>query len=161
MKQELFIKMVTDAWYARVNQLDKLFSELSDEQFLKEVAPGRNRGVYLLGHVSAMLNAMLPLLGFGKELNSGLVKTFAQTPDKEIVDLPSVNELRQEWAKVKTELADQFARMQPDDWFQKHTTVSDEDFAKEPHRNKLNVVMSRTNHLDYHTGQLVFLKVKK
>ena len=32
--------------------------------------------------------------------------------------------------------------------------VSDEDFAREPHRNKLNVLISQTNHLSYHPGQL-------
>ena len=41
--------------------------------------------------------------------------------------------------------------------FEKHTAVSEEDFSKEPHRNKLNIVISRTSHLQYHTGQLVLL----
>lgn len=43
---------------------------------------------------------------------------------------------------------------------QKHSAVSEEDFAKEPHRNKLNLLLNRTNHLSYHHGQLVFLKEK-
>ena len=43
-------------------------------------------------------------------------------------------------------------------WFEKHTAVSEEDFTKEPHRNKLSVVLSRTNHLAYHVGQLALLK---
>jgi hypothetical protein len=30
--------------------------------------------------------------------------------------------------------------------------------AKEPHRNKLNLLMNRTNHLSYHLGQLVLLQ---
>ncbi len=37
-------------------------------------------------------------------------------------------------------------------------TVSDEDFEKEPHRNKLNIIVTRTSHLSYHTGQLILLK---
>jgi hypothetical protein len=160
MKQETFVKMVLDSWNSRINNADKLFSELSDEQLLKEVAPGRNRGIYVLGHLTAVNNGLLPLLGIGKDLNPGLLKNFVHTADKEIADLPPISELRQEWAKVKTELANQFARLQPEDWFQKHNSVSEEDFAKEPHRNKLNVVLTRTNHLDYHMGQLVFLKTK-
>jgi len=35
--------------------------------------------------------------------------------------------------------------------------VSDEDFSKEPHRNKLNVIINRTNHMSYHLGQLILL----
>jgi hypothetical protein len=50
--------------------------------------------------------------------------------------------------------------MKADEWFNKHTAVSAEDFAKEPHRNKLNVIVNRTNHTSYHLGQLVYL-VKK
>jgi hypothetical protein len=46
----------------------------------------------------------------------------------------------------------------PDEWFQKHTAVTSEDFAKEPHRNRLNIVVTRTSHLSYHLGQLVLLK---
>jgi hypothetical protein len=37
-------------------------------------------------------------------------------------------------------------------------TVSPEDFAKEPHRNRLNVLISRTNHMANHIGQLLLLK---
>jgi len=42
---------------------------------------------------------------------------------------------------------------QPDEWFAKHSAVSAEDFAKEPHRNKLNILVNRTNHHSYHLGQ--------
>ena len=34
----------------------------------------------------------------------------------------------------------------------------EEDFIKEPHRNKLNIILTRTTHLSYHTGQLALLK---
>jgi hypothetical protein len=41
---------------------------------------------------------------------------------------------------------------------QKHTAVSDADFAKEPHRNRLSVVLNRAGHVQYHLGQLVWFK---
>jgi hypothetical protein len=47
--------------------------------------------------------------------------------------------------------------LKPEEWFGKHTAVSAEDFAKEPHRNKLNILLTRTTHLAYHTGQLQLL----
>jgi len=40
------------------------------------------------------------------------------------------------------------------DWLGRHTAVSAEDFANEPLRNKLNVLMGRTIHESYHLGQL-------
>jgi hypothetical protein len=54
-----------------------------------------------------------------------------------------------------------FAKLQPEGWFEKHTSVSAEDFVKEPHRNRLNVVAGRAIHLSSHLGQLVFLQPKK
>ena len=157
--QETLIKMVLDAWHSKVNQLDKLLSDLSDEQLLKEVAPGRNRGIYLLGHLTSLADSIFPLLGYEK-LAPQLFKSFVQIPDKENDHLPSVNELRQEWTKVKTVLTEKMATISSDEWFQKHTAISEEDFVKEPHRNKLNVVLSRVGHMDYHLGQIQFLKTR-
>jgi hypothetical protein len=48
--------------------------------------------------------------------------------------------------------------MQASAWFAKHNAVSAEDFAKEPHRNKLNVLITRTIHQGYHLGQMNYLK---
>lgn len=54
-------------------------------------------------------------------------------------------------------LQEKFDNMTSEQWFEKHTAVSEEDFAKEPHRNKLNIIITRTSHLQYHTGQIVLL----
>jgi hypothetical protein len=156
-QQEVFIKMVLDAWHSKVSQLDKLLSTLSDEQLQNEVAPGRNRGIYLLGHLTALADSIFPLLGYERYAPQ-LWKPFVQTPDKESGDLPKVSELRQEWTKVKMVLAEKMEAISSDEWFQKHTAISEEDFIKEPHRNKLNVVLSRVSHVDYHLGQMQFLK---
>ncbi len=85
-QQDVFIKMVLDAWHSKTKQFDKLLSELSDEQLLKEVSPGRNRGIYLLGHLTVMVNAILPLLGFGETPTPQLVPLFVRTPDREVSD---------------------------------------------------------------------------
>lgn len=157
--QEVFVKMVLDAWNSKVSQLDKLQSEFSDEQLLKEVAPGRNRGIYLLGHLTALGDSIFPLLGHEKTVPH-FFKPFVETPDTKKDDLPPVSEVRQAWARVKSALAEKMAAISSDEWFQRHTAISEEDFAKEPHRNKLNVILGRVTHLDYHLGQLVFLKAK-
>jgi hypothetical protein len=55
-------------------------------------------------------------------------------------------------------LSEHFSKLSFTEWFQKHNAVSETDFAKEPHRNKLNIVINRTNHLANHLGQLLLLK---
>ena len=47
----LFVNMVMLAWQNQNNEVNKLLDTLSEEQLSKETAPGRNTGVYLLGHL--------------------------------------------------------------------------------------------------------------
>ena len=61
-QKQLLVRSVLDAWNSRIEAADKLFSALTDEQLQQEIAPGRNRGVYLLGHLTAVHDKMLPLL---------------------------------------------------------------------------------------------------
>jgi hypothetical protein len=45
-----------------------------------------------------------------------------------------------------------------ENWLQKHTGVSDDDFIKDPMRNRLAVVMNRTSHASYHARQAALTK---
>jgi hypothetical protein len=160
MKEQLLTKSVLDAWTSHVSRVDQLLDKLSDEQLQREVSPGRNTGTYLLGHLVAVHDRMLPLLGLGERKYTHLDDAFINSPDKSGKEMPSIAELRSDWKAVNAELAKQFSTLQPSDWFQRHTSVSEEDFAKEPHRNRLSVLISRTNHLAEHRGQMLFLEKK-
>jgi hypothetical protein len=138
--------------------LDAILDSISDEQLVRETSPGRNRGVYLLGHLIAVHDHMLPLLNFGEKAYPQLPEFFIEVPDKAMDNIPSAAELRSMWNEQKTLLKQKMAGLKPEEWFEKHTAVSDEDFTNEPHRNKLNIILTRTTHLAYHTGQLVYLK---
>ena len=56
-------------WKSNVEQADKLFGALSQDQLEQEVAPGRNRLIYLWGHLAAVNDGLLPLLGIGERLH--------------------------------------------------------------------------------------------
>lgn len=160
MSKEVMVKMVLDAWNKQVSDANKLFDSLSDEQMMREVAPGRNRGVYLLGHLAAVNDKMLPLLGFGAAKYPKIYEDFVTKADRAVAEIASASELRKLWTSSCEELSKHFKNETAESWFGKHTSASPEDFAKEPHRNKLNVVLGRTGHLQNHLGQLVFLKPK-
>lgn len=154
----IMIKMVFDRWYALIKNVDTILDSITDEQLQKEIAPTKNRGTYVLGHLIAVHDEMLLLLDFGNKLFPELHEPFLKSPDKSGVEVPSAKELREYWSKMNDVLAQKFNSLQPDEWFQKHTSVSAEDFSKEPHRNKLNIIITRTSHLSYHLGQFVLLK---
>ena len=150
----LLVKMTLMAWDAQNNYLTKLISSLTDEQLAKETAPGKNTGVYLLGHLIAVSDGMFPLLGFGDRLFPEMEEVFLKNPDKSGLIFPSVTELKQRLEIVNTKLNGHFKSIDINGWLSKHTVVSSEDFAKEPHRNKLNTVITRTGHMAYHIGQI-------
>lgn len=156
--ETILIKMVLDAWHTHIKRTDDLFNSLSDDQLMKEIAPGRNRGVYLLGHLAAVHDRILPLLELGNAIHPELWDPFVERPDKEVTELPATQTLRQYWKDINTTLAGNISSLTPETWFQKHTSVSAADFALEPHRNKLNIIVNRTNHLANHLGQLLLLK---
>ena len=151
-------KMVFDRWNALIKNFDTTLNELTDDQLQKEIAPGKNRGIYLLGHLIAVHDDMLTLLNLGDKMYPELFEPFIKSPDKAVSNIPSAKELRACWSKQVDVLKQKFDSMQPEDWFTKHNSVSVEDFIKEPHRNKLNIIITRTTHLAYHHGQFILLK---
>lgn len=156
--EQLFVKMALDAWNTQIDRTNKLIQLLTDEQLQREVAPGRNTGVYLVGHLAAVHDALFPLLGLGNRLYPQLDDVFVKNPDKSGLQKPHIKEVRRYWTEVNQKLSEHFNRFTMTDWLQKHTAISDEDFVKEPHRNRLNVLLNRTSHLANHLGQLIFLK---
>jgi hypothetical protein len=159
-QQPLFVKMAVDGWNQQIKATNNMLGKITDEQLRNEISPGKNRGIYLLGHLVAIHDLMLPLLRFEPALYPELVPIFIEAPDKTIADLPSVGQLREQWTTVNDKLSAHINSLTPADWFTRHASVSEEDFAKEPHRNRLNVLMGRTSHLANHRGQLVLLVPK-
>ncbi|HEX5151026.1 MAG TPA: DinB family protein [Parafilimonas sp.] len=159
LSSELFVKMMLTAWQLQNTRVDELIDQLSDEDLMKETAPGRNTGIYLFGHLAAVNDGIFTILGLGERLHPELDEIFLDNPDKSGKAFPSIDDLKKYWKEINTALTNQFNAMQPDEWFQKHNSIPEEDFAKEPHRNKLNVIITRTVHQGYHLGQMAYLKV--
>jgi len=157
---KLMTNMLLKSWMVHITKVNELLESLTDEQLKQPVAPGKNTGVYLLGHLAAVHDALFPLLGFGNKLYPGLEKPFVKSPDNSGHEFPSVTDLKLYWNVVNNSLTERFQQLEPEEWLSRHTAVSEADFEKEPHRNKLNVLISRTNHLAYHWGQLILLKSK-
>ena len=61
---------------------------------------------------------------------------------------------RKYWDEVNGKLLSQFATLSENEWLQRHRSMSDEDYAKDPTRNRLAILLSRTNHMSYHLGQM-------
>jgi uncharacterized damage-inducible protein DinB len=94
------------------------------------------------------------ILGLEQRLHPELDAIFISHPDKTAAQFPSARELKPYWDKVNAKLHAQFASLSAEEWLQPHYAMSEEDYAKDPTRNRLAVLLSRTNHLSYHLGQV-------
>lgn len=155
---EIFVQAALKAWNIQLNRADAFFAAVSDEGLQKEIAPGKNRIIYLLGHLIAVNDGMITLFGLGERSYAHLDEAFVKNPDKSNLPMPDAATLRQDWNRAKSILTEGFAAMSPADWMSRHTAMTDEDFKKEPSRNKLSVLLNRTNHMAYHIGQLMLVK---
>jgi hypothetical protein len=140
-------------WKSNVERADKVFGALSPGELEQEVAPGRNRLIYLWGHLAAVNDTLLPLLGIGERLHPEFDAMFVSNPDKSLQLTISAESLKTAWQEINQKLWDGFATFSPSDWTQRHTAVSEGDFEREPHRNRFTVLLGRTVHLAYHIGQ--------
>jgi hypothetical protein len=153
--EQSIIASAVQAWKLNIDRVDKLFSNLSEGQLREEVAPGKNRLIYLWGHLIAVHDAMFPLLGLGPRQYADLDAAFLTGADRAVETLPCAAELKHMWNDVNGRLMTGFNAFTAADWAQKHTAVSDADFAANPLRNRLAVLLSRTAHVAYHHGQAV------
>jgi DinB superfamily len=152
--EALYTDTALHAWKLIIARLDQMFSSMNDEELLREVAPGRNRVFYLIGHLTAVHDRLLPLLGLGERLHPELDDDFVTNADRVTADHVAPEAVRLAWSEVNARLTAAMAALPPEEWLKKHNAVSDEDFAKDPLRNRLSVLQTRTTHAGFHAGQI-------
>jgi hypothetical protein len=146
------------AWKFNADRIESFFHPLSEDELQQEIAPGRNRLLYLWGHLAAANDALFPLLGIGPKLHPELDAMFFANPDRTVPSVLSRSELKDVWGQINDALWSAFSGWTTAEWLQKHTAVSDEDFLREPHRNRYTVMLSRNSHTAFHYGQAILAK---
>jgi hypothetical protein len=76
---------------------------------------------------------------------------FLSNPDKSIQPTVSGQSLKAAWQEINQKLWDGFLKFSASNWAQRNTAVSEEDFKREPHRNRFTILPGRTAHLAYLT----------
>lgn len=157
MPEQTLVTSALSSWKSTVERADRLFSPLNEQELQKEVAPGKNRLIYLWGHLTAVHDRMLPLLSLGERMHPELDTPFLTLADRAASDLPSSAEIKKAWEGVNSTLFTNMQKLTPAQWLEKHATVSEEDFAKDPSRNRFAILLSRTGHIAFHLGQTALI----
>ena len=153
--ENVMVGNAVGSWKQWVGQIDQTIGGFGDEELQREVAPGRNRLYYLLGHLTAVHDRLIATLRLGQRLHPELDEEFIVKADKTDLDeRVTAGELRKAWREVNDKLTAAMEKLSPEEWLERHDSVSPEDFAKEPQRNRLAVLLSRTTHAAMHEGQM-------
>ncbi len=145
-------------WKTYVTRTQKVIDSLSEENFHKAIVPGGNSPSWILGHLADADDALLELFGIGKRLYPELKTIYHHERGTNQSGHLSKADLDKKWKDISAALDTAFKSWSEQDWLSKHTAVSEEDFKKEPHRNRLNVMLSRVAHKASHLGQIAMLK---
>ena len=158
LPEQLFAATTVASWKQVIGRLAEPVAALTEEQLQRQIAPNKNRVIYIVGHLIAVNDRLFPLLGIGERMYPSLDEVYLTNPDRKLPDPLSLADLKKAWSSVHEKLTAAFDAFTPAQWLERHTAVSEEEFAKEPLRNRLAVVQSRTNHVSFHGGQLVLVK---
>ena len=151
--EERMIDSTLRAWRFNADRIDKFFNALSPDQLEQEIATGRNRLIYLWGHIAALNDRLFPLVGLGPRLYPEMEVMFIANPDRAAITVYSAEQLKQAWNQINERLLADFSRWSPAEWLERHTAVSAEDFLCESHRNRYTVLLNRNTHMVFHSGR--------
>jgi len=82
------------AYRGEMAHASKLFGGPSDETLEREVAPGKNRLIYLLGHLLAVSDTMCATLRLEERLHPEYDAMFLKSSDRAVTPIASAEELK-------------------------------------------------------------------
>ena len=141
-------------WDTYNRRMQKMLDDVNEGNFHKPIVSGGNSPSWLFGHLADTDDALLVLFGIGERMFPELGKIYHHERNTNQEGHLSNVELTARWKAIVAELDKTFKTMSESDWLGRHMAVTEEEFKKEPHRNKLNVLLSRVTHKASHLGQL-------
>jgi len=145
-------------WETYNKRTEKVLDSINDENYMKPITSGGNSPSWIMGHLADTDDRLLELLGIRERLFPELSTIYHHERDTNQSGHLSKADLIAKWQLISKELDNAFKSWSETEWLGKHTAVTEEDFKKEPHRNRLNVMLSRVSHKASHLGQIALGK---
>jgi uncharacterized damage-inducible protein DinB len=133
---------------------------LSDEELAQEVVPGKNHGVWLLGHLVVCEDDLSLYLGKGDVLFPKSRDLFSQGMKViPVSECPPASELRRQWKEVCIKNEKIYTELRDEELDEPHCQIEG-DIKDDYFKTKGNVVNMWILHTMYHCGQLGLLVSK-
>lgn len=154
--EEILIRSALSVWRLYETRLIRAFHSLSEPELQREVAPGRNRLLYLWGHLTAVSDSLFPLLTIGPKLYPDLESMFLSNPDRSLSNYCTGAYVKEASERIHHALWDVFNRWTVREWLEPYAAAKHAN--GDPTRNRFTVVLNRTAHMAYHLGQAILAK---
>jgi hypothetical protein len=141
-------------WTTYNTRMQKMLDTISDQNFNTPITANGNTPSWLFGHLVDTDDKLLELFGIRNRMFPELEKIYHHERGNNQKDHLSKVDLIAKWKAISSELDKAFQSWSEKEWMSRHNAVSEEDFKKEPQRNKLNVMLSRVAHKASHMGQV-------
>ncbi len=126
---------------------------LSDDEFKMELSPGKNHGVWLLGHLVTSDDDFSMFMGKGEQLFPQYYEMFGQGSKLLPAEsYPQISELKNAWTEVCNKNRKIYSELIDEKLQQPHALVK--DIEKDYFKTKERVIMAWHLHQLYHAGQL-------
>lgn len=146
-----------EQWKIYTNWINGHLSKLSDEQLKHTIAPGKNHGVWLLGHLIESEDDLCKYLGKGPMLFPQYEALFGQGSTlRSVEEYPPISQLRSEWQQILERNDTLLSQIKDEEWNEPHALLTPEqpdDFF----RTKGRCISIWQLHQMYHCGQLTVL----
>lgn len=142
----IFTRIAVNTWKATVGRFDDIVAACSDEELEREVTSGKSRLFYLIGHLTALHDRLLPMLGLGERRHAELDAEFSDERDAHRASGFSPRRVRQAWNDVNAALLAGMERLTPEQWLEKPAAVD--------RANRLSVLLDWTDHVSLHSTQV-------
>jgi hypothetical protein len=147
-------KLIHSQYKTMVSWVNMYLKRLSDDDLKREIAPGKNHGVWLLGHLIASDDDLSLYFGKGTMLYPDYSDIFGQgSVLKPLAEYPPVSLLREQWKNVTDKNIKIYAELHDEELNEPHAMIKgkvEDDFFKTKENCSINWLL----HQMYHAGQL-------
>jgi hypothetical protein len=161
-------------WKISAGWISNIIKSLSDDELKMEIIPGKNHGVWLLGHLIESEDDLSKFLGKAPMLFPHYEEIFGQGSKLKPADeYPPVSQLREEWAKVIEKNNNLILSVTDEEWNEPHCldsgltanndagdTESRQAGPDDFFQTKGRCIMIWILHQMYHAGQLAMILSK-
>jgi hypothetical protein len=153
-------KMFYDQWKMVITDwVNGMLGKMSDDDFKIEISPGKNHGVFLLGHFIGSEDDLSVFLGKGDYMFPEYQKIFmGKVTLLSPQEYPSVSEMKENWKKVCGKSEKIYLELTDEELNEPHAMIKDPE--KDYFKTKARVLMAWQLHQAYHAGQLAIIASK-